>query len=93
LADNSPKWSKVIQAFAPLPPQGLKINTFSIDPVAKTVSITGLSPTRDLVIQMHDNIAADTSDFSNVDYPLENIATPVNVSFHYTFTIQDKLLH
>jgi len=92
LANNSPKWSKVIKAFAPLPPSGLKINTFNIDPVNKTVAITGLSPARDLVIQLYNNILQDRADFSNIDYPLENVVSPVNVNFHFTFSIQNKLL-
>ena len=92
LANASPKWSKVIKAFAPLPPAGLKISSFAIDPVAKTISISGQSPTRDLVIQLHNNILADTKDFANINYPLENIAQPTDVSFHFTFTIQDALL-
>jgi hypothetical protein len=92
LANGSPQWSKVIKAFALLPPDGLKISTFSIDPGNKTVSIAGLSPTRDLVILLYNNILQDTSDFYGVDYPLENVVNPVNVSFHFTFKIQDKLL-
>ena len=92
LAAGSPHWSRVIKAFAPLPPPGLKISTFSIDATQNTVSITGLSPTRDLVISLYNNILADTNDFYGIDYPLENVVNPVNVSFHFTFKIQDKLL-
>jgi len=92
LADSSPQWSKVIKAFVPLPPPGLKISNLTIDPVQKTVRITGLSPTRDLVILLYNNILADTNDFYGIDYPLENVVNPVNVSFHFTFKIQGKLL-
>ena len=56
LANGAPHWSKVIKAFAPLPPQGLKISTFSINASQNTVSIVGLSPTRDLVIALYNNI-------------------------------------
>lgn len=92
LAGSSPHWSKVIKAFAPLPPAGLKISSFSIDSVNRTVNINGLSPTRDLVILLYNNILKDSNDFYGIDYPLENVANPVNVSFHFTFNIQDKLL-
>jgi hypothetical protein len=92
LAASSPHWSKVIKAFTPLPPAGLKISTLAIDPVQDTVTITGLSPTRDLVIQLYNNILQDTKDFYGIDYPLENVVNPVNVTFHFTFNIQKALL-
>jgi Tfp pilus assembly protein PilN len=92
LAGSSPHWSKVIKAFAPLPPSGLKISTLSIDPNQDAVTITGLSPTRDLVILLYNNILNDTGDFYGIDYPLENVVNPVNVNFHFTFKIQNKLL-
>jgi hypothetical protein len=92
LVASSPKWSKVIKAFAPLPPQGVKINSFNIDPVGKSVTINGISPTRDLVIELYNNILNDSNDFYNINYPLENVVLPVNVDFHFTFFIQDKLL-
>jgi hypothetical protein len=92
LANSSPKWSKVIKAFAPLPPPGLKISSFSINPTQNTINITGLSPTRDLVILLYNNILNDTNDFYGIDYPLENVVNSTNVSFHFTFSIQKKLL-
>jgi Tfp pilus assembly protein PilN len=92
LANSSPHWSKVIKAFAPLPPPGIKISTFGIDPSQNTVNITGLSPTRDLVIALYNNILQDTNDFYGINYPLENVVNPVNVNFHFTFKIQSKLL-
>ena len=75
-----------------MPPQGVKINSFNIDPVGKSVTINGISPTRDLVIELYNNILNDSNDFYNINYPLENVVLPVNVDFHFTFFIQDKLL-
>jgi hypothetical protein len=92
LAGGSPHWSGVIKAFAPLPPQGLQISTFSINSEQKLVNIIGLSPTRDLVIELYNNILKDSDDFYGIDYPLENVVNSSNVSFHFTFKIQDKLL-
>ena len=92
LADFSPKWSRVIKAFVALPPESIRVNSFAIDPVKKSVSISGLSATREEVIQLYKNILADTSNFYGIDYPLENVAKPTNVSFHFTFFIQDELL-
>lgn len=88
---DSPKWSKVIKAFTKIPPKGLRVSNFSINPQQKSISIYGISPTRDLVIQLYNNILQDNSDFYNVDYPLENIVSPTNVSYHFTFYFQNKL--
>jgi cell division protein FtsL len=92
LQDASPKWSKVIKAFVVLPPAGIKINSFTVDFSAKAVNITGISPTRDLVISLYNNILADSKDFYKVNYPLENVLDPKNVNFHFTFYVQDKLM-
>jgi hypothetical protein len=92
LAGSSPKLSRVVKAFAPLTPAGVKINSFNVNPANKTINISGTSPTRDLVIKLYNNILLDTKDFSNIDYPLENVVEPTNVNFHFTFNIQDGLL-
>jgi type II secretory pathway pseudopilin PulG len=91
LAAASPKWSKVIKAFAPLPPSQLKITTFNVNSSDGLVRITGQSATRDPVIQLYNNILGDSKDFYDIDYPLENISQPTNVSFHFSFYIQKQL--
>lgn len=88
----SPKWSKVLKAFAPLPPDGIKISSFTIDAAKKSILINGQSPTRELVIELYNNILQDNRDFYNIDYPLEHVVKENNVIFHFTFYIQDKLL-
>ena len=92
LGASSPKWSKVIKAFAVLPPQEIKINSFSVEASKKMVTITGYSSTREAVIQLYNNILQDEENFYNIDYPLENVAKPKNVVFHFSFFAQDKLL-
>lgn len=92
LADASPKWSKIIKAFVQLPPDGVKIGTFTVDPLRKMITINGFSPTRALVIQLYNNILADAKNFYDIDYPLENVAKPQDISFHFTFFIKDELL-
>ena len=92
LADNSPNWSKVLKAFAPLPPAGIKINSFAVNIASRTVNITGISPTRELVIQLYNNINADSKDFLNTDYPLDNLSRENNVPFHFSFVVQESLL-
>ncbi|HVY67689.1 MAG TPA: hypothetical protein VHA30_02245 [Patescibacteria group bacterium] len=93
LADTAPKWSRVLKAFASLPPAGVQIASFSVDPAAKTVTINGFSPSRDLVIQLYNNIQQDSRDFYNVDYPLDNLVKASNVNFHFTFSIKDQLMY
>jgi len=91
LAAAAPKWSKVLKAFAPLPPPGVQINSFSISG-GKTISITGFSPTRELVIQLYNNILHDTKDFNGIDYPFENVVQAKDIGFHFTFFINEALL-
>jgi hypothetical protein len=92
LADGAPKWSKVLKAFSTLPPQGVKINTMSVDFKNKSIMINGFAPTRELVIATYESIKKDTQDFNNINYPLENVIKPKNIDFHFTFYINDSLL-
>jgi hypothetical protein len=92
LADASPKWSKVIKAFTKVPPDGVVIGSFTINFAQKSINITGTAPTREVVIALYNSILLDDSEFYGVDYPLENVAKPANVSFHFTFFIRDSLL-
>ncbi|MCL5666536.1 MAG: hypothetical protein M1383_02090 [Patescibacteria group bacterium] len=92
LAENSPKWSQVLKAFAPLPPPGIKINTMVINVSKKTITITGTSLTRELVIRLYDIIRQHDGEFYNIDYPLENVVKPANITFHFTFNIRDSLI-
>ena len=92
LADASPKWSKLIKAFAVLPPKGVRVTNLSVDQAQKKVMINGQSPTRELVIQLYNNILNDKKNFRDIDYPLENVAKPTEVSFHFTFFFNDELI-
>ncbi len=92
LAGASPRWSKVVAAFVPLPPRGTRINSMAIDGAKKTIAITGNAETREDVIQLYNNILADSDNFYNIDYPFENVAKPTKINFHFNFLIQDKLL-
>lgn len=92
LAVGIPKWSKMVKAFAVLPPAGVTITSFNVDFSTHQIIITGTSPTRELVIQLYNNILADNAEFYNLDYPLENVARPTNISFHFEFTVRDSVL-
>ena len=82
LADASPKWSK----------EGVRINNFAIDPLKKSVNISGFSATREAVIELYKNILADADNFFGIDYPLENVSKPANINFHFTFFVSNGLL-
>ena len=93
LVAASPAWSEALRAFAAQVPPGVKITLFSADTAKDQVDITGYAPARDQVIQLYNNIVADKDHFYDINYPLENVARPVNVDFHFTFFVQDKVLH
>jgi len=92
LADSTPAWSRVLAAFARQVPPGVKINSFTGDLQTKKIVINGQSQTRDMVIALYNNISQDTKDFHDINYPLENVAQPTDVAFHFTFYIQKDLL-
>lgn len=92
LALVSPKWSKVVKAFTVLPPDDVVVSSMVIDFPKKSISIRGYSPTRELVIEFYNNILKDTKNFYNVDYPLENVASPKDINYHFTFFIHEELL-
>jgi Tfp pilus assembly protein PilN len=92
LSDSSPKWSKLIKAFVPLVPDGVHINSLTVDAKNKNVLVTGYSPTRELVIEFYNNVLADSDHFSNIDYPLENVSKRTNINFHNSFLVKDSVI-
>jgi Tfp pilus assembly protein PilN len=92
LINISPKWSKVLNAFAVLVPSEVKITEFNADVKKNQIDITGYSPTREQVIELYNNINADKENFKDINYPLENVAKPTDVQFNFTFFIQEGVL-
>ena len=92
LVTTVPKWSKVIESFAKLPPDGVRVSSFTVNNTSKVVTVSGFSPTRDLVIKFYEALKADKNNFYNVDYPLQHIIKAKDVSFTFTFNIQEELL-
>lgn len=92
LAKSSPKWSSVLRTFSSLVPEGVKISSFTADSKTNLIEVAGYSPTREMVIELYNNINADKEHFKDIDYPLENVAKPTNVQFTYSFYIQDGVL-
>lgn len=92
LARGTVRWSKLLTLFSEVVPAGVQIQSFAVDSIKKQVAISGYAPTRELVILLHDNIAAKPRYFTKLDYPLENVTRPTNIAFHYTFTVQEEAL-
>ncbi len=92
LAGASSRWSKMLRALVPLVPETVNLKSLTVDAAKKSVTITGFSPTREGVIELHDNIEADKNNFMNINYPLENVAKPKDVTFHFTFWVKEELL-
>ncbi len=92
LAKLSPKWSAVLRAFSAQVPSGVKIGSFSAETKTGKIEISGYSPTRELVIELYNNINSDKENFRDIDYPLENVAKPTNVNFNYSFFIKEGIL-
>ena len=92
LMSSSPQWSNLLRAFAPLLPEGVRINNMQADPRTKVVIISGFSPTRELVDILYYNILRDTQNFTGIDYYFENIVKSTNDNFHFTFTYTDSLM-
>jgi Tfp pilus assembly protein PilN len=92
LSALQPKWSSVLNAFAVQVPPGVQITDFVADSTTLKIDINGQSPTREQVIQLYNNLSSDQQHFKNIDYPLENVAKPKDVRFHFTFYIQDGVL-
>ncbi|MBI3231836.1 MAG: hypothetical protein HYZ51_02010 [Candidatus Doudnabacteria bacterium] len=92
ISSTVPKLSYVIRRFAPLVPESVSISSMRVDAAKKQIDISGLSPTRESVIQLYENVVAQRENFPNIDYPLENVARPTDISFHFTFNINPELL-
>lgn len=92
LITTVPKWSRVIEAFSKLPPEGIRVGSFSVNNSSKVVTVSGFSPSRDLVIEFYNSIKADTQNFYNVDYPLQHIVKAKDVPFTFTFNVKEELL-
>ncbi len=88
----SPQWSKVLESFARLVPEGVKITEFTAESKKGQIDISGYSPTREQVIELYNNINTDKTNFKDINYPLENVAKPTDVQFNFSFFIQDGIL-
>lgn len=87
-----PRLSKVTEEVMAVLPSDVTLQSLVFDSSTKQATLTGQSPSREKVIELHQNILKNTVVFKNVDYPLENLAKPTNVQFHYTVEFQEAAL-
>lgn len=92
LAASAPKWANVLRQFTRLVPERVYIQNFTVDATKRQATINGFAPSRDSVIALYNNIRQDTEHFQDIDYPLENVSRPTNVTFHFTFTVAEGVL-
>lgn len=92
IAKSSPKWSKMLEAFSVLPPKGVHISSFVMNSNNKMATISGSGDTREEVLELYYAIKADEEHFYNVDFPLQHLLKPSNVSFQFIFYVKDELL-
>jgi translation elongation factor EF-4 len=62
------------------------------DTKTKKLEVRGFSPTRELVLEFYYNIKDDTDNFASINYPLENVSRPTDVSFLFTIELKESLL-
>lgn len=89
---GTPHWSTVMAAFVTHVPDNVRITQFEGKTSTGEITITGFSPTRDLVIDLYNNINSDKEHFKDINYPLENVTQPTNVRFNFQFFVADKVL-
>lgn len=92
LLDGTPAWSKAVRQVVSHIPDDVLINNISASVDEKELEIRGYSPTREKVIEFYNAVRADTENFESINYPLENVAKPTDVSFSFTIVLKDSLL-
>jgi Tfp pilus assembly protein PilN len=92
LSGVTPQWANVIAAFVKNVPPTVKISQFDANTDKAEINISGYSPTRDLVIDLYNNINTDKDHFKNINYPLDNVTQPTNVRFSFKFYVADGML-
>ena len=90
-AAANPNWSPVLEAFAALVPKEVLVTNFSANTKTGKIDISGTGLNRDAVLQLRSNILA-TSQFRNINLPLENLQKPKNTPFNYTFFLAPNVL-
>ncbi|MEZ4180381.1 MAG: hypothetical protein R3B41_02625 [Candidatus Doudnabacteria bacterium] len=92
LQNTTPEWAEVIDSISRQIPSGVLIDNLGANLETRAIEISGFAPTRELVIELYNNIKADREHFEDINYPLENVSKPVDVDFYYTFYVKEEFL-
>lgn len=90
--DGHAFWSEVLIELARITPTDIAIDALTADRADKKMTVIGFAQTRDSVLQFRRNLL-DSIFFEDVNFPLSNLIRPTELSFRYTFFVdQDELL-
>lgn len=92
LLDGAPTWSKAMRQVAQHVPNGVRITNVVADTKTRKLEVRGYSPTRESVLDFYNAVRNDTEHFVGINYPLENVARPIDVSFLFTIELKETLL-
>lgn len=85
------QWSEVLIEFARLLPQDVAVDSISASRETGFVRITGFALNRDSVLQLRKDLLASPY-FKDVNFPLSNLNRATNVTFSYSFFIDQSHL-
>jgi Tfp pilus assembly protein PilN len=91
IAANNPEWSNVLLEFAGLVPADIVIQSFNANTASGKIEVSGFARNRDSVLKLRDDLQ-NSDYFKNTDFPLENLTKPGNLSFRYTFFLEENVL-
>jgi len=92
LLGGAPTWSKAMRQLAQHVPNGVRVTTIVADTKTRKLEVRGYSPTRESVLDFYNSVRDDADNFASINYPLENVSRPINVSFLFTIELKDTLL-
>lgn len=87
LLKNPTKWSPYLVELAQILPEGMKIESLTMDSVTRKVEVTGKAQVRSSVLQFRRNII-QSRNFENINFPLANIESAANVAWKYRFYLK-----
>ena len=89
--DGHAFWSEVLIELARITPADIAIDALTADREDKKMTVIGFAQTRDSVLQFRRNLL-DSAFFEDVNFPLSNLIRPNEVSFRYTFFVDQQEL-
>ncbi|HNV97369.1 MAG TPA: hypothetical protein PKL13_03645 [bacterium] len=81
------KPSLIIADMATISGDGISFESIYIDKVTNKISISGFAKTRDDLLYFKNNLM-DSKNYSNVNFPIENLLTKEKIIFNLSFDIK-----